>query len=111
MRRNSTTPEIKKATPSPKRLDHEFEENTIHETFTDFEAPSSLQIDFDLEEYEKHILDTASDLKDDYSCNSSYSDDKGCTSILEDSALPTYGESAISCLEEEVPFDEPPLFQ
>ena len=31
-------------------------------------------------------------------------------SILKDSTLPTYGESSVTCLEEEIPFDEPPSF-
>ena len=97
--------------PSPKRLDHAFEENLFPETSaSDFELSSLHEINFDVEEHEKHILDMTSNLKDDYSCNSSFCDDEENKCVLLNSTLPTYGESIVTCLEEEVPFDEPPSF-
>ena len=59
---------------SPTRLDHEFEQDIVHEIPTYNFEPSSLQINFNEEEYEKHILDVTSNLKDDYSYDSFYSD-------------------------------------
>ena len=53
--------------PSHKRLDHEFEQDIVHEMPAYGFEPSSLLIDFDAEECEMHILDVAFDPKDDYS--------------------------------------------
>jgi len=72
---------------------HLFEDDLQSSKIMGRSGSSYLQFDFDAKEYEKHILDTTSDFKDDYSCNSSHSDSDENISNFEDSALQIYEET------------------